>query len=229
MVTVVIGRDHQTNQLRLSANGNTQSFPNEKLLPSSVGEKHVAFIVNDDGTMILKNLSIQNDTYVNMVGIESKRIKEGDRIELGNDQYLLRWDILKSFIPIFADIRPLKKVWEDYQKEQDDFQIKQTRMNILRSATGILTMASFAIGRLSNNGGGLFSTLLYVTGGILAVFFIIFMWNEAAKTPQIKRDMTDAFTKKYVCPNCGRPLGSSSYDIISKNDRCPYCRAIYKK
>lgn len=229
MVKVVIGRNHQTNQLLLELNGHRQLLGQQNSVPTSVGEKHVEFIVNDDGTMILKNLSIQNDTYVNMVGIESKRIKEGDRIELGNDQYVLKWDILKSLIPKFADIRPLKKVWEDYQKEQDDFQIRQTRMNILRGATGILTMGSIIIGKITNQGEGTLSIFLYVIGGILAVFFIIFSWNEAAKAPQQKRDMADAFSKKYVCPNCGRFLGNSPYYIICQNTKCPYCQAIYKK
>ena len=229
MVTVVIGRDHQTNRLRLVSNGKSQVLGQQNSVPTSVSKEHVAFIVNDDGTIILKNLSIQNDTYVNMVGIESKRIKEGDRIELGNGHYTLSWDILKPFVPKFADIRPLKKIWDDYQKEQDAFQIKQNRFSILRSATGILTMLSIAIGRFSNDGGGALSILLYVVGGIMAVVFIVISWNDAAKTPQKKRDMTDAFTKRYICPNCSHYLGPNSYDIISQNDRCPYCRAIYKK
>ncbi len=229
MLHIAIGRDHQTNQLRMVVNGKSTLVGQPNSVPTSVSKEHVAFIVEDDGKMILKNLSIQNDTYVNMVGVEQKRIKEGDRIELGNGHYILSWDILKPLIPKFADIRPLKKVWEDYQQEQDDFQTKQNRFNVLRSATGTLTMLSIAIGMFSNDGRGALSTLLYVVGLIMAIAFIFISWNDAAKTPKQKRDMTDAFTKKYVCPNCGHFLGSSSYDIIIQNDKCPYCKAIYKK
>lgn len=229
MITVIIGRDHQTNQLYRKVNGKAQLIKQDKAVPNSVGKEHVSLTITDDGKMILKNLNVQNYTYVNMVGIESKLIKEGDRIELGTEHYVLDWLVIKSFMPKFADIRPLRKVWEDYQKEQDDFQIKQTRSGILKGATGILTMASIAVGRFSNDGGGSLSMLLYVIGGIMAVAFIFISWNAAAKTPQQKRDMTDAFTKKYVCPNCGHFMGMSSYDILCQDTKCRYCQAIYKK
>lgn len=224
MVTVVIGRDHQTNQLRLSANGNTQSFPNEKLLPSSVGEKHVAFIVNDDGTMILKNLSIQNDTYVNMVGIESKRIKEGDRIELGNDHYILSWDILKPFIPKFADIRSLKIVRENYENEKKRIREKQKNVGLLTSVPIACTML-----------GGLLSAQKPgpITYSFAAIAFIIMLvglfLRKVDKSPEKLEEIEKQYQHDYVCPNCGHFLGNLPYDIICQDTRCRYCQAIYKK
>lgn len=229
MITVVVGRDHQTNQLYRKVNDKVQLIKQKETVPTSVSKEHISLTIKDDGKMILKNLNVQNYTYVNMVGIESKVIKEGDRIELGTSHYVLNWDIIKSFMPKFADIRPLKMVWEDYMKEQDAFQTKQTRSGILKGTTGLFTLASIAIGRFSGDGGGSLSMLLYAIGGIMAVAFIIISWNAAAKTPQQKRNITDAFTKKYVCPNCGHFMGMSSYDILCQDTKCRYCQAIYRK
>lgn len=229
MVTVIIGRDHRTNQLYRMANGKAQLIKQEKPVPTSVSKEHISLTITDDGKMILKNLNVQNYTFVNMVGVESKLIQEGDRIELGTGHYVLDWNIIKSFVPKYADIRPLKKVWEDYQQDSDKLQIKQARFGVLRGATGILTMASIAIGRFSSDGGGAFSTLLYVIGGIMAVVFIFLAWDGAAKAPQQKREITDSFTKKYVCPNCGHFLGNNPYNVLAHDTKCHYCQAIFKK
>ena len=79
MVTVIIGRDHRTNQLYRMANGKAQLIKQEKPVPTSVSKEHISLTITDDGKMILKNLNVQNYTFVNMVGVESKLIQEGDR------------------------------------------------------------------------------------------------------------------------------------------------------
>lgn len=229
MITVIVGRDHQTNQLYRKVNDKVQLIKQEEPVPTNVSKEHVSLTITDDGKMILKNLNVQNYTYVNMVGIESKVIKEGDRIELGTGHYVLNWNIIKSFIPKIADIRPLKNVWDDYQQDLENLQIKQTRFGVLRGATGLLTMVSIFVGRLSSDGGGMLSMVLYAIGGILAMAFIVLAWNGAAKAPQEKREITESFTKKYVCPCCGHFLDNRHYDILTQDTKCRYCQAIYKK
>lgn len=76
MLKVVIGRNQSTAQLMMSVNGMTQSFGPKNSVPTSVSREHAILSIEDDGRMVLKNMNIQNYTFVNMVGIESKRIKE---------------------------------------------------------------------------------------------------------------------------------------------------------
>ena len=228
MVTIVIGRDHQTNQLYRKANGKVQLIKQEKPVPTSVSKEHVSLTITDDGKVVLKNLNVQNYTYVNMVGIESKLIREGDRIELGPGHYVLDWNIIKGFIPKFADIRPLKKVWEDYQGELMALTIKEKRFGILRGATGLITTAAVILGFVTGRDNPLF-IVLYVVAGVISALFFIKAYSECDKAPKRAQEIKDAFPRKYVCPNCGHFLENRPYDVLAQDTKCRYCQVIFKK
>lgn len=228
MVTVIIGRDHRTNQLYRMANGKAQLIKQEKPVPTSVSKEHISLTITDDGKMILKNLNVQNYTFVNMVGVESKLIQEGDRIELGTGHYVLDWNIIKSFVPKYADIRPLKKVWEDYQNELMDLNIKERRFGHLRSATGLITTAAVILGFVTGKDNPLF-IILYVVAGVISAYFFFKAYSECDKTPKRIQEIKEAFPHKYVCPNCGHFLDNRSYDILVQDGKCRHCQAIFKK
>lgn len=228
MITVIIGRDHRTNQLYRMANGKVQLIKQEKPVPTSVSKEHISLTITDDGKMILKNLNVQNYTFVNMVGVESKLIKEGDRIELGTGHYVLDWNIIKSFVPKYADIRPLKKVWEDYQNELMDLTIKERRFGHLRSATGLITTAAVILGFVTGRDNPLF-IILYVVAGVISAYFFFKAYSECDKTPKRIQEIKEAFPHKYVCPNCGHFLDNRSYDILVQDGKCRHCQAIFKK
>ncbi len=228
MVTVIIGRDHRTNQLYRMANGKAQLIKQEKPVPTSVSKEHISLTITDDGKMILKNLNVQNYTFVNMVGVESKLIQEGDRIELGTGHYVLDWNIIKSFVPKYADIRPLKKVWEDYQNELMDLNIKERRFGHLRSATGLITTAAVILGFVTGRDNPLF-IILYVVAGVISAYFFFKAYSECDKTPKRIQEIKEAFPHKYVCPNCGHFLDNRSYDILVQDGKCRHCQAIFKK
>lgn len=228
MVTVIIGRDHRTNQLYRMANGKAQLIKQEKPVPTSVSKEHISLTITDDGKMILKNLNVQNYTFVNMVGVESKLIQEGDRIELGTGHYVLDWSIIKSFVPKYADIRPLKKVWEDYQNELMDLNIKERRFGHLRSATGLITTAAVILGFVTGRDNPLF-IILYVVAGVISAYFFFKAYSECDKTPKRIQEIKEAFPHKYVCPNCGHFLDNKSYDILVQDGKCRHCQAIFKK
>lgn len=228
MLKVVIGRNQSTAQLMMSVNGMTQSFGPKNSVPTSVSREHAILSIEDDGRMVLKNMNIQNYTFVNMVGIESKRIKEGDRIELGTNHYVLDWEFIKPFVPKYADIRPLKKVWDDFQEELLDMQIKEKRFGVLRSATGLITTVAILLSMFTSRENPLF-IFLYVAAGVISAFFFVKAYIECSKTPRRIQELKDEFPKKYVCPNCGKFLGQQSFDLLSQNTKCPHCSAIYKK
>ena len=106
MTTIIIGRDSKTSQLRMTANGKSAAICGKENVPMGVGREHISITIDDEGTVILQNLNIENDTYVNGIGVETKRLKEGDCIELGKEHYRIGWDVLQPFIPKFVDIRP---------------------------------------------------------------------------------------------------------------------------
>ena len=208
MKEVIIGRDGETGKLRLTVGKQSSTFGEKNSVPRSVSQEHVKLSIGDDGTLVLTNLNINNDTYVNQRGVERKRIHESDRITLGNEHYLLSWEMLKPFIPKIADISPLEQVWRDYQTARLETQIKERRFNTLRSATGLITM--FAVVLVS------------------LVFFVI-AFRESSKIPLKQNELTEEAKHNYKCPSCGSLLSLQDYDLLKQTKGCPHCGAVWKK
>lgn len=231
MITVIIGRDHQTNQLYRKVNGKAQLIKQDKAVPNSVGKEHVSLTITDDGKMILKNLNVQNYTYVNMVGIESKLIKEGDRIELGTEHYVLDWLVIKSFMPKFADIRPLRKVWEDYHNKSVEIKKRNQKMATSQSFTPILTTANIAISAVAGAMGHV--NVCFITIPLVLIGVILMIKNYLNKkndtSIEDNEKLLEEFHLNYVCPNCGHFLENRPYNILVQDTKCRYCQAIYKK
>lgn len=228
MTTITIGRDAQTGQLRIAANGKTAVAGQKDSVPKGVSREHVRLTVDDEGAIALYNINIGNDTYVNGIGVEVKRINEGDRIEIGKERYLLSWDIIGPLIPKYVDISPLKEVWDDYQQQLLQMQIKERRSGVLRSATGLITMAAMLLSIFTGRDNPLFFMLYGLAGVVSAVFFVK-AYLDSSKMPRKQQDIRDELPKKYVCPNCGKFLGNQPYEVISQRNSCPHCRAIYRK
>ena len=227
MKKIIFGRDHQANQLWISFEGKASKFGDKNSVPTSVGKEHVSLTIDDDGELTLENLDIENDTYVNGIGIERKRIKKGDRIQLGKDRYPLKWDVIDPFIPQYVDIRPLKAVWDNYKECQKEIQIRQKNNGLLASVPMVFSMI-----------GGLLSSVVppeirpytMVLTGIAVVIMLVGLYRRFTDNSIEERAKLDEdFQHEYVCPNCGHFMSNQSYHIISQGTCCPYCKAIYKK
>ncbi len=227
MKKIVFGRDHQTNQLLISVDGKSSKFGGKDSVPTSVGKEHVSLTVGDEGELTLENMDIENDTYVNGIGIERKRIKKGDRIQLGKDRYVLSWDVLEPFIPQFVDIRPLKEVWDNYKERQKEIQVRQKNNGLLASVPMVFSMI-----------GGLLSSVVppdirpytIVLTGIAVVIMLVGLYRRFTdKSIEERAKLDEDFQRQYVCPKCGHFMGNQSYFIISQGKSCPYCKALYKK
>ena len=228
MTTIIIGRDTKTSQLRMTANGKSATISGKENVPMGVGREHISITIDDEGGVVLQNLNIENDTYVNGIGVEAKRLKDGDRIELSKEHYKIGWVILLPFIPKFVDISPLKKVWEEYQEELLQMQIKERRSGVLRSATGLITMAAMVLSIFTGRDNPMF-LFLYIIAGVVSAAFFVKAYFDSSKMPKQQQEIRDSLPKKYVCPSCGHFMGNQSYNVLSQGKACPYCKAIYRK
>lgn len=228
MTTIIIGRDTKTSQLRMTANGKSATISGKENVPMGVGREHISITIDDEGGVVLQNLNIENDTYVNGIGVEAKRLKDGDRIELSKEHYIIGWDILQPFIPKFVDISPLKKVWKEYQEELLQMQIKERRSGVLRSATGLITMAAMVLSIFTGRDNPVF-LFLYIIAGVVSAVFFVKAYFDSSKMPKQQQEIRDSLPKKYVCPSCGHFMGNQSYDVLSQGKACPYCKTIYRK
>ena len=140
---------------------------------------------------------------------------------MGSGHYLLDWTYLKPHLPI--DIRPLKKVWEDYEAESLELQIKERKFNALRSITGLITMVAIALS-IASGGRNKWYLLLYGLAIITSLAFFIKAYIDSSKLPQKRQDLSKQFQHDYVCPHCGHFMGNQPYDILAQNGSCPYCK-----
>ena len=223
----IIGRDTTTGQLKISNGKQALLFGEKNSVSRSVSREHVSISVTEKGELILKNLNVENDTYVNGKGIEQKLIQQSDKIELGNERWELSWkEYLDPVIPKFADIRPLEKVWKDFKNSQIKNQIKERKFNALRSATGLLTMAAVALSGVFGRDNSLY-LCLYGSAAVVSALFFILSYRWASKIPMENAKLQEETEKKYMCPQCGKLYPLQKYDQLKQQGRCMHCKAIF--
>lgn len=224
-MTITIGRDVATSRLSLVCNGKTFLYGLPGAVPMSVSPSHVQLECEHE-TFIVKNLDINNFTYVDGRAVEAKAIDRGALIELGSERFAVDWRAIDQVLPPVADIRPLEQVWADYDAHRLDQQIADRRFNSLRSATGLITMAAIALSMLTGRQSVWF-IILYVLAVLVSLAFTIKAYRDASAVPQRQKQQNLDFQKHYVCPHCGRFLGNHPYEILSQNACCPYCKTQF--
>lgn len=228
MREIIIGRDPETAQLRIEADGKTVRSGAAGSVPKSVSRRHCSMTVDDSGRMVVENLNEENETFVNGRSVESKAVTDGDRIELGNGRYVLDWKTVRSIVPVVADIRPLKKIWDEYSERRLEQQIKERKFGTLRSATGLITMVAIALSLFTGRDSTIY-LILYGAAIVISFAFTVKAYRESANTPRRMQELNDKFQREYVCPKCGHFLGMQAYDVLKQSDACPYCRVKFRK
>ncbi len=224
---IIIGRDQQTRQLCIVKDGNSKLYGQPNSVPMDVSRHHISLQPAGNGKWQIKNLNERNVTFVNGIAVESKTISEKDKIELGNSHYLFSWAALQEPKVETVDIRPLKKVWENYKNRTSELSIASQKFNIARSATGIITMLAIACGFAI--GHGPVYMLIYGFAITISACFAYKAWTDVSKKQSKLDDYQEEFDSSWVCPKCGHPLNAKNYTVLSKLDACPFCKTKFKK
>lgn len=224
---IIIGRDQNTRQLSVVKDGSPKLYGQPNSVPMDVSRHHISLQPAGIGKWKIKNLNEKNVTFVNGIAVESKTISENDRIELGNSHYLLSWSALSEPKVETVDIRPLKKIWKEYDEQKFDAQIAERKFNAARSATGIITMLAIACSIIL--GHGPIYIILYALAIGISLAFTYLAYKKSTEVPKQQRELTKRFQQTYVCPKCGHFMGFQDYDILIQSDACPYCKTKYKK
>ena len=196
-------------------------------MPMDVSRHHISLQPAGNGKWQIKNLNERNVTFVNGIAVESKTISEQDKIELGNSHYLFQWDALQEPKEETVDIRPLKRIWDDYDSKRLELQIAERKFNAARSAVGIVTMLAIACSFIL--GHGPVYLVLYAVAIGISIVFAVQAYNKSEEVPMRQKDMNKDFQRRYVCPKCGHFMGFQDYDILTQSDACPYCKTKYQK
>mgnify|MGYP002853174363 CR=1 FL=1 len=229
MQEILFGRDPADNTLKISANGVSQ---NKEPVPQSVSRQHCKITITDDGKAIITNLNPRNCTFVNGVAITSQAIGGGDRIELGGERYPL--DISKLKLPTYVSISHLKRIWDNYQLQQQQMKVKNIRMAAIRSLTGVfsilaIVLAQFNFG-LERQTADTLRILLYCLTGISLLWFVFSTWTGAKRRVQKEEKIRRDFQRAYVCPcsKCGMFFGyDTPYEMLIRNGKCNKCNSHF--
>lgn len=224
---IIIGRNQQTRQLNVIKDGKEKIYGNAGSVPMDVSRHHISLQPIGVGKWQIKNLNERNVTFVNGIAVESKTISENDKVELGNSHYLFPWDALQEPKVETADIRPLRKVWEDYNQENIRIRKQQKNIGLLASIPMGFTMLG---GLIAGVGPEEIRGVAYLFTAIALLimlygFYRRFNDNSIEKQEELKKKLQ----RNYTCPKCGHFLGFQDYEVLTQSDACPYCKTKYKK
>lgn len=224
---IIIGRNQQTRQLNVIKDGKEKIYGNAGSVPMDVSRHHISLQTAGAGKWQIKNLNERNVTFVNGIAVESKTISENDKVELGNSHYLFPWDALQEPKVETADIRPLRKVWEDYNQENIRIRKQQKNIGLLASIPMGFTMLG---GLIAGVGPEEIRGVAYLFTAIALLimlygFYRRFNDNSIEKQEELKKKLQ----RNYTCPKCGHFLGFQDYEVLTQSDACPYCKTKYKK
>ena len=236
-MNIVIGREEGTDQPRLCLiidSGNSNGVKTAFIgAPGSVNKKvsrkHCSIEVDSSTSAILSltDITENNFMYINGRECKSKKgIKTTDTVELGPEKYLLDMDaVLKACLGApTVSISGLGKIYDKYQKDVMEMQVKQGKMNAFSSLPMVFSMGSGILAMAVEEARiiGVALALLFMIG------FAVLRFRWATEIPKKKRALEDKFHNEYVCPSCGQFLGSVRPDELAKKTNCPYCKAKWK-
>ncbi|MBQ9363950.1 MAG: FHA domain-containing protein [Bacteroidaceae bacterium] len=219
---IIIGRDAETARLVLTTDGKQAFFGQPGNVPAGVATEHCCLTITGNQT-VLRNIDVNNYTYVNGQSIESKVITRDDVIELGTDHYQFRWESVSALV---ADIRPLQQIWNEYERQNMKITIDERRFNTLRSVSSVITMLAIAMSLFTGGRSKLYF-FLYALAIIVSLILLFKSYRDASKIPQRRQNLNRQFQHDYTCPHCHRFLGNQSYELLAQNDLCPYCKTKF--
>ena len=224
---IIIGRDQQTRKLCIIKDGNPQLYGYEGYVPMNVSRQHLSMQPLGDGKWKIRNLNEKNSSFVNGISVESKTVSETDKIELSESHFLFPWVAIVEPEGETIEIRPLKKVWNDYDEKRIQHQITERKFNVTRSATGIITMLAIACSIILGH-GPIYICLYAIAIGV-SILLTYKAYKKSSEVPRQQRKMNKDFQQRYVCPKCGHFMGFQDFEVLKQGDACPYCRTKYRK
>lgn len=226
---VTIGREEQTRRLSVTRDGKVQLTGNPGSVPMDISRSHVALESKGNGYWEIRNLNEQNTTYVNGISVEKKKIKEGDRIELGKSHFMLSWEIIKGPKQVTVDIRHLQQVWNDYKAAIDEIDERQKNTGVLSSVPMAISMMGALLSIVLRDSP--YAPILWAITGIALMTMLYSLYRRKNDTTKKdKEDLNKQMYKLYTCPKCGHFFGLQDYDLlIQEHDQCSKCKAKFIK
>lgn len=247
--TILVGKEPGQGRLlvAISGTGKTAAIGSPGCVPNCVSRckptenvAHAKLVIDQNGNIMLSNMKSQNVTFVNGSEIVSKRINRSNTVELGKDRFNVSVPVIletaKKIIgsvtppppPEVFNIRHLRNVWEEYEREMDRIAQQQQEIGKKRMLPIMVSSASTVLSGL----GALISlSSLWVTLPVTGIVSFLYFKNYNSKDTSYedRKKANNEFQTHYVCPNpkCGKFHGSISYDLLKNQYRSPKDQKMY--
>lgn len=224
---IIIGREEGAEKPRLclKSGEKTVFIGAPGSVSRKVSRKHCCLKLDNEGNVVsITDLTQDNFLFVNSRECKSKSgLKVTDTVELGPDRYPLD---LSAVVRLFSGNAPkdatgLRAVYEKYQKDLMEVQVRQGKFNALSSLPMLFSMASGILAAYVEEARyiGIALAIVFIVG------FAILRYKMASSAPRQRKELDDKFHRDYACPSCGQFLGSLRPDDLAKRGCCPYCKA----
>lgn len=238
---IIIGREEGARRLHCIADGREFNVGQAGCVPTTVSRKHCRLTVTGE-SITIENLREQNITYVDGNQIFSKVISANSRVQLGSEHYnvplqqVIQLATGKSSLAgssagktqeqVFS-LRPLKNVWDEYDRRKLDIQERAAKKANQQRIQGIVSMCGMALGLLPIDPE--YRIICVIAALLLGIYFFI-QGNNSDSVQRQLHDLDEEYARKYKCPNpaCGKPFGSIPYRQIEYNRQCLACGCKYE-
>lgn len=230
MIELLVGRESGVENPRLAVthNGQTFYYGTPGSVPKDVSRKHCHIQISDDSKMVVEDLTDNNFIYINGADCKKKGgVSLSDTIELGPSKYRLDLEtIIKALSSKQSfSIRHLEQVYDGYQRNKYEMQVKQGKLNALSALPGLISMSSLVLAVFLDKA----RIIMVVLASLFGLVFAFIRYRNASKIPLQTKELEESFREKYICPNpaCGHFLGGVPYKELLKNRTCPYCKTKF--
>lgn len=231
MIEAIIGRQHGTNCLLVTIQGKGYPLSDNGTVPKTVSSSHCKLVVDDEGKWTLSNMKSELDTFVDGLQIDSKRITSKSRVALGSNHFVVDMQkvetIINKIAPHVFSLRPLKQIWDEYDKKRTDMQNNEMKIANYQRLQGALSMSAMLLGFVPEL--GVFRWIIIGLALLIAVFFFIRGSQVSNSLPMKQKKLNEEFETKYLCPNpdCPRFMGYRSYKQLQFDKGCSLCQCKY--
>ena len=193
-----------------------------------VSRYHAILTNEDNGDLLLEDLSSTNGTFVNDFQIVKKKVDAEDMITLGTTYKLSVSDILKCDNDYSYEFGRLKDVYDSYIKEkiriQSSSQFKTRLFQSLPFAVIAVLGVALSILKHTDKGVLVLSLIIAVLAPTIGIYFGA---RQAAKIPAQLQSIANQLKIDYVCPKCGTFLGEIPWESLGNRKQCqmPSCKA----
>lgn len=232
---IIIGREAGARRLLCVADGRTFAVGQAGSVPLSVSRQHCRLIVSGE-KLTIENIKPENVTYVDGLQVLSKNITPTSRVQLSMERFTIPLQQIVSLAtgrpaqpqqpqaPTFS-LKPLKAVWEEYDKQRLAIQDDAARNANRQRLQGILSLTGMCIGFIPGIDQTLRVAIIVAALGV-AIYFFIQGWNKDTVQKKL-HDLDNQLAKDYKCPSCGRPFGAVPYRQIEFSKQCFSCGCKY--